>query len=755
MAGSADEDPDTIRVKRAQRTRLSSQPMISGFTPISTAGINAAPDLLGLAQTPVGGRKRSASQLESPLSTSKKPKKAVKPKQPKHELGSRNQDITRGLPRTKTAPKEDGALLHKPVPNHPNDGTIRQEQAPTTSAELSTETLHKLDSFRYRRGTNEGLQKPYQAEPLHAQVIADLRQPQRSAHEEFQARSTSHYRSIDENHGIDNILGESRIEPAMRPTSAGPTLAIDTTLIAKDGSIGAPMTPERQAAEELLHAATEFHRASADLGQAHGQSGNFEGCERSLKLPMYASPSLPYIPRISSPDVQATELPSCVVWNDMEEDKELLAMFANHNDLKRTPEKEDRTVHRIPCCGISPATRVSSLPYSEIPVAPKVGVVDRQGTGAAEDEFPVEDEELSDMMQILAGQDQSVPVSSFQCPSDSLSQRSKLYDTTPTHDGAGSGKTLPSSYREDEYIPTSAQIIVDANSSPPNHRPRSHQTDLYARGHLGSANDIQMNSDQRSDDLEFLDQYAESYFLDTAVAFSDDDYGLSSPPACSPPPKLPSNTSLAPVPDSVSTHLSPVTPSMCEVQPSPVAIPNLAGPLSSQENILTPPYVIKLTADGSPKPFVRPKVPNPIRDRSPILGLNTRLLHRTCFRIGEALNAASAASRASNDVLIELYARVIYSTREAGHWKQQFEFADLFTSDKPPFLSGTYDLWKGVPLWEHDSRAFLGEDGKGRLARVVGKISRDVESKAWKMRILNVWAAELEDVAWVKGIVCA
>ena len=186
-----------------------------------------------------------------------------------------------------------------------------------------------------------------------------------------------------------------------------------------------------------------------------------------------------------------------------------------------------------------------------------------------------------------------------------------------------------------------------------------------------------------------------------------------------------------------------------------VAIPTSAQPRSSQETTPTPPYLIEYTADGSPKPFVRPEFPTSIRDRSPILGLSPRNPHRTCFRIGEALNAASAASRANIDALIELYARVTSSTREEGRWKQHFEFADLFSSEKPPFLSGTYDLWRGVPLWESDSRAFLGEDGKGRLARVVGRITRDEESRAWRMRILNVWAAGLEDVAWVKGIVCA
>lgn len=191
------------------------------------------------------------------------------------------------------------------------------------------------------------------------------------------------------------------------------------------------------------------------------------------------------------------------------------------------------------------------------------------------------------------------------------------------------------------------------------------------------------------------------------------------------------------------------------MQPSSVTSLSVVQPRFEQANVPTPSYVIDFNADGSPKPFIRPKFPTSIRDRSPILGLSPRISHRTCFRIGEALNAASAASRTGTDVLIELYARVISSSREEGRWKQHFEFADLFSGHKPPFLSGTYDLWKGVPLWETDARSFLGDDGKGRLARVVGKITRDKESRAWRMQMLNVWAAALEDVAWVKGIVCA
>ena len=422
--------------------------------------------------------------------------------------------------------------------------------------------------------------------------------------------------------------------------------------------------------------------------------------------------------------------------------------------LKSTPNKEDYTIHQSPCRDVSPTTRVAPSPHLEITDAFNVSV-DQQRTEAVEDEFPVEDEELRDMMQLPAGQELAVPPSSFQCPSDALTQRTEFYDTTPTHLGAGPGQTLQSSYPEDEYIPTSAQIVAEANSSPPAHRQKSRLTDLYATGSLGSANDTLVNSDPQSDDLEFLNQHADSCFPDIADALSDDEYEAGSPSAWPSSPTLLSNTAPVYVPVPVSSHLSSGRPSTLNVQPISITTPKLAQPRPPREPPPTPPHLIEFTADGIPKPFVRPKFPAPIRDRSPILGLSPRNPHRTCFRIGEALNAAAAASRTNNDVLIELYVRVTSSRREEGRWKQHFEFADLFSGDKPPFLSGTYDLWKGVPLWETDSRVFLGEEGKGRLARVVGRITRDQESRAWRMRILNVWAAGLEDVAWVKGIVCA
>ncbi|MCJ1362683.1 hypothetical protein MMC16_001789 [Acarospora aff. strigata] len=177
-----------------------------------------------------------------------------------------------------------------------------------------------------------------------------------------------------------------------------------------------------------------------------------------------------------------------------------------------------------------------------------------------------------------------------------------------------------------------------------------------------------------------------------------------------------------------------------------------AGLTSPLRTTSSPPQHIPKPA--SEEPFVRPPFPKSVRDRSPNNFLSSGVL-RTCFRIGEALNAASLAFRTGTDVIIELYAQVRSSSREQSGWKQSFEFVDLFHGDRPPFLSGTYELWKGGALWEEDSRVFLEDSGEGKMCRAVGRLKRDVVSKMWKMVVLNIWEASWDDVAWAKGIVCA
>lgn len=167
------------------------------------------------------------------------------------------------------------------------------------------------------------------------------------------------------------------------------------------------------------------------------------------------------------------------------------------------------------------------------------------------------------------------------------------------------------------------------------------------------------------------------------------------------------------------------------------------------------PHLVPIDAAGIHLPFVRRSFPKPILERSPILGLTNTTVLRTCFRIGEAINAATQGSRSKIDAIIELYARIISSSRDANSgFKQTFQFADLFT-DKPPYLSGTSMIWKGVGLWDQDSGVFLGEAGRGKMCRVIGRIKKgdgQVGSRC-EMTVLSIWEVDWEDVGVAKGVV--
>lgn len=151
-------------------------------------------------------------------------------------------------------------------------------------------------------------------------------------------------------------------------------------------------------------------------------------------------------------------------------------------------------------------------------------------------------------------------------------------------------------------------------------------------------------------------------------------------------------------------------------------------------------------------PIVRPPFPVQVRDRSPIIGLSSKILLRTCFRVGEALNVGRHAVRNGKPTIIELYARVASSWREPDSVKQHFVFSDLF-HDHPPFMNGVYELWKGVEPWDYESRRFLNPSEQQRICRCIGKTKRD--GKKWKFVMLNIWEATWDDVDYAKGIICA
>lgn len=155
----------------------------------------------------------------------------------------------------------------------------------------------------------------------------------------------------------------------------------------------------------------------------------------------------------------------------------------------------------------------------------------------------------------------------------------------------------------------------------------------------------------------------------------------------------------------------------------------------------------------SQKPIVRNPFPDPIRDRSPLFGVSSSSTLRTCFRLGEALNAGSQAARSNRDVFLELYARVTSSWREPKpSRKQHFVFKDLY-HDKPPYLTGTFELFDQSELWELDSKTFLTRRPGGIMCRCVGRMKR-AEGK-WRLEIFSIWEASWEEVDYVAGIYTA
>lgn len=158
-------------------------------------------------------------------------------------------------------------------------------------------------------------------------------------------------------------------------------------------------------------------------------------------------------------------------------------------------------------------------------------------------------------------------------------------------------------------------------------------------------------------------------------------------------------------------------------------------------------------------PIIRPPFPKPIRDRSPLIGVSASLVLKTCFRIGECLNvgctfARNSNSQSSDTILIELYAKVLSSHRDANGVTQHFVLADLFHEKRGPFLNATCETWKGSELWDYDCGRFLCADASGekKLCRAVGRMKR--EGGKWRFVVLNIWEATWDDVEFVREIIC-
>ncbi|KAI9847459.1 MAG: hypothetical protein M1837_002360 [Sclerophora amabilis] len=156
-------------------------------------------------------------------------------------------------------------------------------------------------------------------------------------------------------------------------------------------------------------------------------------------------------------------------------------------------------------------------------------------------------------------------------------------------------------------------------------------------------------------------------------------------------------------------------------------------------------------------PLGRSSIPSPVPVRGPVVpGISAHPCLRTYFRIFEALQEGTKAHHDNYPVIIELYARVANSQREADCSRQHFQFKDLF-HERPPFVNGTQSAWEGKGfkgLWEEDTAGFLDDQKRDRMARVVGKIERRPEdSVGWRINVLSIWEATWEDIEWARGIV--
>ncbi|KAK2006340.1 hypothetical protein LZ32DRAFT_102199 [Colletotrichum eremochloae] len=159
------------------------------------------------------------------------------------------------------------------------------------------------------------------------------------------------------------------------------------------------------------------------------------------------------------------------------------------------------------------------------------------------------------------------------------------------------------------------------------------------------------------------------------------------------------------------------------------------------------------SAPSSATPIIRPPFPPKVRDRSVVVGLSSTTMMRTCFRIGELLNAHTKCTREKQDVVLELFARVRHSSRESTARVQHFQLRDLFT-DKQPYLSGVFRDWKLNSSLDHHSKSFLGPSGENKLCRCVCKLSDTKTATIGRSAmILSIRETAWDKIFWALRIV--
>lgn len=150
-------------------------------------------------------------------------------------------------------------------------------------------------------------------------------------------------------------------------------------------------------------------------------------------------------------------------------------------------------------------------------------------------------------------------------------------------------------------------------------------------------------------------------------------------------------------------------------------------------------------------PIQRAPFPDTVGSHSPITGLSADTCLRTCFRIGEALNAGCNAVRQNRNILLDLFARVSSSRFVHGKSSRQqyFQLFDLF-HDKTPHVEAVYES-AGKRVLDTHAGNFLGLDLSSPLiCRCTGKMER--RNGKWVLVLLGIRSAQWDEIDYVAGI---
>lgn len=103
-------------------------------------------------------------------------------------------------------------------------------------------------------------------------------------------------------------------------------------------------------------------------------------------------------------------------------------------------------------------------------------------------------------------------------------------------------------------------------------------------------------------------------------------------------------------------------------------------------------------------------------------------------------------------MVVELFARVTFSSRESGTTKQHFQFFDLW-HDRPPYPNGVLMNFKTTSLADVESKVFVDCKEK-KMARVLGIPKKDPKHVGpWLLEIINIRGTDWEEIRWTRRIV--